>query len=455
LTPLSPSKEVLCFDIASGGLSAARFNEHLEARAYNEVRWEPPLSADSVKTAFRRLEQSALREAPAAIAISSFMHSFLVTEPGGNARTPLYTWMDGASPEGISAIHNAIGAEFHSRTGCHYHPMFPVFKLASMKVSPGDRVVSPKTLLVELLTGECVEDFGMASASGLLNIHSSNWDGDILNAANLATTNLPQLIDRDVIVGKTTSGISVVNGSGDGFLANIGSGCESPDRIAITLGTSAAVRQMVKTPSLDISAGTFCYRATSGNSFLLGCASSNGGNALDWARREFESPPAVGIPNRDIPIFLPWLNGERSLEWDPDMRPQWHGRRPDHTPAELQRSVMEGVLFNLAQYVEVVEKSSGVRANPIVLSGNGFMDPAVAPVLAALVRRDTLLPESSGLGTLRGAAVCAWRALGYDATPAIERLLRDAECVAPIRIPGLDERFARFKQLRRMKSEKP
>jgi gluconokinase len=326
--------------------------------------------------------------------------------------------------------------------------MFPIFKLASMQCTPADRVISPKTLLVELLTGECVEDFGMAAASGLLNIHSAGWDGDILRASNLDTTNLPNLMERDVIVGRTTDGTAVVNGSGDGFLANIGSGCESPDRIAITLGTSAAVRQMVKTPSLDPSAGTFCYRATSGSSFLLGCASSNGGNALDWARLEFEAPAAAFVPKRDIPIFLPWLNGERSLEWNPDMRPQWHGRRPDHTPAELQRSVMEGVLFNLAQYVEVVEKSSGVRANQIVLSGNGFMDPAVAPVLSALVKKETLLPESSGLGTLRGAAICAWRALGYDATPAIERLLRDAEHVAPARIPGLDERFGRFKQLR-------
>jgi sugar (pentulose or hexulose) kinase len=210
---------------------------------------------------------------------------------------------------------------------------------------------------------------------------------------------------------------------------------------------------MVQAPSLDPSVGTFCYRATSENSFLLGCASNNGGNALDWARREFGTPEPGFIPSRDIPVFLPWLKGERSLEWNPELRSSWHGRRPDHTPVELHRSVMEGVLFNLAQYVEVIEKSSGVRANQIVLSGNGFLDPAVAPVLAALVARDTLQPASSGLGTLRGAAVCAWRALGYDAAPAIERLLSDAECVAPVRIPGLDERFDRFKQLRKLNSE--
>jgi sugar (pentulose or hexulose) kinase len=213
---------------------------------------------------------------------------------------------------------------------------------------------------------------------------------------------------------------------------------------------------MVQAPALDPSAGTFCYRATSqegGNAFLLGCASNNGGNALDWARQEFESPSSGFVPNREIPVFLPWLNGERSLEWNSKLRPIWHGRNSDHTPAELQHSVLEGVLFNLAQYVGVIEKNSGVRASQFVLSGNGFLDPAVAPVLAALLSRDTLQPASSGFGTLRGAAVCAWRALGYDATPSIASLLNEAAVVAPVRIPGLDERFARFKQLRKMNSE--
>jgi len=441
-------------------MSAARFDEQLDFRGYDEVPWEMPLSADSLKVAFQHLHHSVSGGNPAAICISSFMHSFLVVRGNGDAKTPVFTWMDGASTDGMSVIRRAIqshgGPDFHQRTGCHYHPMFPVFKLASSAVGrcePGDRVVSPKALLIEALTGNWVEDFGMASASGLLDVQAARWDSDLLRAANLTLENLPPLIERDTIAGNTASGTVVVNGSGDGFMANVGSGCTSPDRIAITLGTSAAVRQMVQSPFLDPSAGTFCYRATSKNAFLLGCASSNGGNVLDWARREFGPPVPGFVPTREIPVFLPWLNGERSLEWNASLRPGWHGRRSDHTSVELQHSAMEGVLFNLAQYVEVIERGSGTRAKQIVLSGNGFLNPAVAPILAALVSRETLLPDSFGLGTLRGAAVCAWRALGYDAAPAVERLLNRAIRVAPAGYSDLEERFTRFKQLRRMKSE--
>jgi len=356
--------------------------------------------------------------------------------------------MDDAPQDGIATIRGAVGPEFHRRTGCHYHPMFPVFKLASMKIANGSRIASPKTLLIEALCGNYVEDHGMASASGLLNIHTATWDHDLLRASTLSLSNLPQLIEPHAVVGRIDSNTVVVNGSGDGFMANIGSGCESTNRMAVTLGTSAAVRQMVTEPSLNPEAGTFCYRATGGNAFLLGCASSNGGNALDWARREFGVANGSPLANRDIPIFLPWLHGERSLEWNPDLRPSWHGRKPEHLPEELFRSVLEGVVFNLAQYVEVIEKNSGIRANEIVLSGNGFLDPSVAPVLAALVSRETLQPESSGLGTLRGTAVCAWRAVGHDATPAVERLLQQAKRIVPVADDRLRDRYERFKELR-------
>ena len=237
-----------------------------------------------------------------------------------------------------------------------------------------------------------------------------------------------------------------MSGSGDGFLANVGSACTNAKRMAVTLGTSGAARQMVSTPALNPSAGTFCYRASS-NAFLLGCASSNGGNVLDWARRSF-GPVATLTPGRKLPIFLPWMNGERSLEWDPELQPSWHDRTAEHAPPDLARAVAEGVLFNLAQYVEVVERESGVSAGQIVLSGNGFRDPLLAPILASVLGRELLQPAAAGLATLRGAAVCAWKALGHDASVALEGMIERAEVVKPSHDEALLQRFERFKTLR-------
>ena len=115
---------------------------------------------------------------------------------------------------------------------------------------------------------------------------------------------------------------------------------------------------------------------------------------LDWARREFAVSSPEMQPSSNIPIFMPWLNGERSLEWNPDLKPEWHGRQAGSRTSDYCSRCNGRCGFQLAQYVEVVENASEPRGQ-IVLSGNGFLDPVVAPMLAALVSRETLYIRNS------------------------------------------------------------
>ena len=458
--------EVLSFDIGSGGIRGARFDEQLDVSTFHEVSWDlhrdaegrATLSAYDIECALSEVAHKlAAGPSPAAVSMGCFMHSFLVLSSCCAALTPVFTWLDTTAPEGIEAVRKRLGAHFHERTGCHYHPMFPVFKLAGTPAGRGNRVASPKAWLAWELTGSFVEDVGMASASGLLNVHSGKWDPELLGIAGLDSEDVPVVDEPDSIVGRVTeaaasrfgipSGTTLVAGSGDGFLANIGSGCTGPNRMAVTLGTSGVARQMVPKPSLNARAGTFCYRAAS-DAFLLGCASSNGGNVLDWARESFGTWATDGSSSPDLPIFFPWMNGERSLEWNPELREHWHGRHERHTGAELSRAVAEGVLFNIAQYVEVVERESGSSSSEIVLSGNGFRDEFLRSLLASILGRELFNPDTAGLASLRGAAVYAWRALGHDASSSLENLLASAQRVMPRNDPALTERFARFKELR-------
>src|SRR5262249_39751650 len=162
---------------------------------------------------------------------------------------------------------------------CRFHPMFPIFKAAAFRTPAVRRVVSAKSWLIAKMTGNWIEDHGTASATGLYNTRGEAWDNDVTRAIDLDSSALPPLIERDGIPGHTKAGMPVVAGSGDGFLANVGSGCEDPTRVAVTLGTSSSVREVLPVPVLSDAAGTFCYRANP-NVFLLGCASNNGGNVL-------------------------------------------------------------------------------------------------------------------------------------------------------------------------------
>jgi sugar (pentulose or hexulose) kinase len=210
--------------------------------------------------------------------------------------------------------------------------------------------------------------------------------------------------------------------------------------MAVTLGTSAVARQTVQYPVLNTSSGTFCYRAD-GSTYLLGCAGSNGGNVLDWGRQIFGSIDNGEVAD-DLPIFIPLLHGERSPDWNPALRASWHRLTAQHTAADLFRSILEGVIFNLAHFIEIVRMTSGVTPTDLVLSGNGFLDPLAAPMLSAVAGIRTLLPRAPGLASLRGAAICALRALVLPVPPL------HLQEVSPLKQPALAQRYQAYRLLR-------
>jgi len=113
-----------------------------------------------------------------------------------------------------------------------------------------------------------------------------------------------------------------------------------------------------------------------------------------------------------------------------------------HTAADLWTSILEGVMFNLAHYVEIVQRTSGKTATDLVLSGNGFLDQKAAPILANVVRLATWTPTTPGLASLRGAGICALRALGEPTPgPSVDR-------VSPLTDARLLHRYRDYRRLR-------
>jgi gluconokinase len=458
---------LLCFDVSSGGISAAVFDSNLEVQRIAERKWSldtddqgaATLSLHQVVERFKQtIHDSSEGALPAidAICIGTFMHNFVLLNDADEPVTPVFTWLDRRGESGVEYLRARLGDRFHELTGCRYHPMFPVFKLVAMRLEKSEiarrakRLVSVKAFILHRLTGMWVEDHGMASSSGLFNITSGKWDEELLKEAGFDTHELPPIASRTQVAGRVTpeaagefgliAGIPLIVGSGDGFLANVGSDCEVPAKIAVTLGTSAVVRQTLEKPVLDSAAGTFCYLAEK-NTYLLGCAGSNGGNVLDWGRQILGT-----LQNADAsthpPIFIPLLHGERSPDWNPNLTGSWHGVTARHAASDLARSIVEGIVFNLAHFIEIVQQASGEPAADLVLSGNGFLHPLAAPILATVTGKETWIPKTPGLGSLRGAGICALRALGA----AVPKLQVDR--IARLEDPEIVQRYVEYRRLR-------
>lgn len=457
---------ILCFDISTGGVSSAMFSPEfdllkavripwgLHQAGSNALRFTADLVVERCKQA---IHEMAIEEPPASLCIGSFMHNCVLLDKENKPLTPVLAWNDPEDDAGIEAIRVHFGDRFFELTGCRFYPMYPIFKLAALRqrdpelIRQTRQVASIKALLMQRLTGVWSEDHGMASASGLCNVRGADWEPALLDVLGLGLKNVPRIFSRNHTVGLVTRAaalefglpekVPVINGSGDGFLASVGSDCEVAGRLSMTLGTSAAARRTLPNPVLDRSSGTFCYRGSE-DSFILGCASSNGGNVLDWGRSMFGDSSVVNAAERSTPIFVPFLHGERSVEWNPRLTGSWHDLTARHTAADLKRSIIEGVIFNLASFVEILQQTLGEGAKEIVLSGRGFLDRYTAPLLATVLGTPVFIPADPGTMSLRGAAVCAQRALGGDVPPLSTTL------VAPLEITHIFDRYERFKEIR-------
>ena len=120
-----------------------------------------------------------------------------------------------------------------------------------------------------------------------------------------------------------------------------------------------------------------------------------------------------------------------------------------NSPDDLATSVTEGVVFVLAQYVDILIGASGVSTSEIVLSGNGFLDAGTATILASLVDAHVLQPQKQGLASLRGAAICAFQAFNIDVSSALEQILQNSSTInPPASTATIRQRYSRFRQLR-------
>ena len=127
------------------------------------------------------------------------------------------------------------------------------------------------------------------------------------------------------------------------MLSNLGVNAIQPGDVAITIGTSGAMRAVVDRPLTDPGGRTFCYLLTEKH-WVVGGPVNNGGIVFRWVRDELaaaetETAKRLGIDPYDVLtriaervppgseglIFHPYLTGERAPWWNASMRASFFG----------------------------------------------------------------------------------------------------------------------------------
>ena len=365
----------------------------------------------------------------AVIGTSVFWHGLLGIDARGRPTTPLFTWADVRARDAARALADELDLEaFHARTGCYLHSTYPAVKLRWLRdtqpaaVRRTVRWISLAEYLALRINGEAHAAHGIASATGLYDQGTRAWDPVTLRAIGVDERLLSPISDEPVTGLRRAfaerwpalARVPWIPGIGDGALANVGSGCATRERAAISLGTSGAVRACYRAERAEAPWGLWEYRLDE-RYVVVGGAVSNGWSAMQWTARMFGEDVTSGM-DHGLTV-LPLFAGERTSWWDDAATGAIAGLRLSTGPAQIASALVESVMLRLAAAAETL-LAARPEIERLIASGGAFAwRPELAQVLADAIGRPVALADDAE-ASARGAAIVALERIG--ALPSIE-----------------------------------
>lgn len=383
------------------------------------------------------------------VSFSSAMHSVIAVDKEGKPLTKCITWADNRSSEWTEKIKTDMnGHEIYLRTGTPIHPMSPLSKLVWLRndyselFSKSYKFISIKEYLFYKLFKKYVIDYSIASSTGLFNIYTLTWDEEALKIAGVTPEQLSepvsttyQLSEMDETMAEEMNllpSTPFVIGASDGVLSNLGVDAIDPGVVAVTIGTSGAIRAVTDKPITDPKGRIFCYALTE-NHWVIGGAVNNGGMIFRWVRDQLgDSEVSVAkrlgkdpyevlteiadrvTPGADGLIFHPYLAGERAPLWNSNARGSFFGLGMHHKKEHIIRAVLEGVIFNLYTVLLALSELTG-DPKKIQATGGFARSELWRQMMADIFNHEVYIPESYESSCL-GAAILGLYSLGEIAS---------------------------------------
>jgi len=309
------------------------------------------------------------------------------------------------------------------------------------------------TWLIWKLSGGTVHatDISNASRTMLFNIHTLDWEDDLLELFGVPRTMLPRVQASSGVFGYTRGGIPIAGVAGDQQAALFGQACFEPGMVKVTLGTGAFVlintgkdpvqskHGLITTIAWGI--GDTVEYALEGSIFVAGAV-------IKWLRDELglivdaaESERLADEVEDTGGVYLvPAFVGLGAPHWDMYARGTITGLTRGTRKCHLVRAALESIAYQVCDVVKAMKSDSRLRPTEIRVDGgaaaNNFLAQFQADMLGVkLLRPLTVETTALGAAYLAGLAVGFWRdrdevaslwTAGQLFTPSMERERREA-----------------------------
>ncbi len=288
-------------------------------------------------------------------------------------------------------------------------------------------------LIWRLTGGRChVTDYSNASRTLIYNIHTLDWDDELLDILDIPRAMLPQVVPSSHRIGETDGDlfgaeIPIAGIAGDQQAATFGQACFEPGSVKNTYGTGcfmlmntgqepmASENNLLTTIGWGIDGGvTYCLE---GSVFIAGAVVQWLRDGLGLIENSSDIEPlAASVPDSDGVVIVPAFTGLGAPYWDAYARGAILGITRGTTAAHLARAAVESMAFQTRDLLEAMGRDAGLRLESLKVDGGASVNDDLmqfqADILDVTVRRP-VVAETTALGAayLAGLAVGYWRDL--------------------------------------------
>ena len=377
----------------------------------------------------------------AAVGFDAMASTILGVDERHNPVTPVFTYADTRTGLDVDVLQQSIDVEdAYQRTGVMQHTSYVPGRIMWMRRADPEtfeRIAKWTDIATFIFTRwfgstNVPASYSVSAWSGLLNRHNLSWDETILDAIGIQPSNLPRLAPYS----ESQNGLCPVQtlrwpqladvpfflAVGDGAAVNIGSGCTDRRNIALTVGTTAAMRLVVDHPGDEspplIPKGLWGY-ILRGDRTLLGGAFSEGGNVVEWALNNLNLPTleklnenlADATPDGHGLTVLPFIAGERAVGWSTSASGVFNGIRVSTTGLDILQALMESVTYRFSLVAELLQDE--MTDDRVFIAGGGAMtnSPWWLQTMADVLQGEVHVPTEEQ-ATSRGSAILALNAIG-------------------------------------------
>ena len=351
-------------------------------------------------------------------------------------------WQDRRTAKYCDSIRTAHGDSIRAKTGLVLDAYFSATKVKwILDHVPGARARAEKgelcfgtvdTWLVWNLTEgrTFVTDPGNASRTMLFNIHTLQWDEDLLALFDIPRAMLPEVKSSSEVYGRTAPRftnhpIAIAGIAGDQQAALFGQLCLDKGMLKNTYGTGCFLLMNTGDKPVDSQhnlLATVAWKIGGKTTYALEGGVFVGGAAIQWLRdgarliREADeiNTLAASVADNGGVYFVPALSGMGAPYWDQYARGSFFGITRGTSNGHLARAVLEGIAFQVYDIVKAMEADAGQATAQLRVDGGASQSDYLMQVQSDLFAFDIVRPritETTALGAayLAGLAVGFWQ----------------------------------------------